>query len=282
MNYAEIICLLKTEFPLSIDINTKIKSILEEKKILKEKKDTKELINCWFAIISLQIIRSYKESFSLLKSREYKKAWDILEEIENSFHNIKFNNIDYSNYNILNYIEKYVNKFQALYPYKVFLSPEYLETRVECSICGSDMNPFEACTHIPGKVYDGDMCSTIVHEGNFISASLVTNPVQKYSAVYDDIENPKRYPILEYLLPRLDNEYISWDFMIIIKRRPHKEYNVGRNEKCPCLSGKKYKKCCLLNPDGVAYPHYEFLLPEEIINKHNPGFNKSDNLNVKQ
>jgi tetratricopeptide (TPR) repeat protein len=25
---------------------------------------------------------------------------------------------------------------------------------------------------------------------------------------------------------------------------------IGRNAPCPCGSGKKYKKCCLLNPDG--------------------------------
>lgn len=24
-----------------------------------------------------------------------------------------------------------------------------------------------------------------------------------------------------------------------------KEYHIGRNEKCPCGSGKKYKNCCL-------------------------------------
>ena len=24
-----------------------------------------------------------------------------------------------------------------------------------------------------------------------------------------------------------------------------KTYKIGRNEKCPCKSGKKYKKCCL-------------------------------------
>jgi uncharacterized protein YecA (UPF0149 family) len=23
---------------------------------------------------------------------------------------------------------------------------------------------------------------------------------------------------------------------------------IGRNEKCPCGSGKKYKKCCILQP----------------------------------
>jgi len=29
---------------------------------------------------------------------------------------------------------------------------------------------------------------------------------------------------------------------------------IGRNEPCPCGSGKKYKKCCLLNPDGKPEP----------------------------
>ncbi len=28
----------------------------------------------------------------------------------------------------------------------------------------------------------------------------------------------------------------------------HVEAKVGRNQPCPCGSGKKYKKCCALNP----------------------------------
>ncbi len=27
-------------------------------------------------------------------------------------------------------------------------------------------------------------------------------------------------------------------------------FKIGRNAPCPCGSGKKYKKCCLLNQDG--------------------------------
>ena len=29
---------------------------------------------------------------------------------------------------------------------------------------------------------------------------------------------------------------------------------IGRNTPCPCGSGKKYKKCCLLLPDGAIQP----------------------------
>ena len=36
-----------------------------------------------------------------------------------------------------------------------------------------------------------------------------------------------------------------------------KEYNIGRNDPCPCGSGKKYKKCCL------SSGKYEKLIPKK-------------------
>jgi len=38
---------------------------------------------------------------------------------------------------------------------------------------------------------------------------------------------------------------------------------VGRNDSCPCGSGKKYKKCCLLSPDDIKKPG----IPIEVIKK---------------
>jgi uncharacterized protein YecA (UPF0149 family) len=32
---------------------------------------------------------------------------------------------------------------------------------------------------------------------------------------------------------------------------PARKAKAGRNEPCPCGSGKKYKKCCLFNQAGV-------------------------------
>ena len=31
---------------------------------------------------------------------------------------------------------------------------------------------------------------------------------------------------------------------VIIQAKPKVAYKVGKNEKCPCGSGKKYKLCC--------------------------------------
>ena len=32
------------------------------------------------------------------------------------------------------------------------------------------------------------------------------------------------------------------------------EKKPGRNEKCPCGSGKKYKKCCINKPTAEQHP----------------------------
>ncbi len=37
-----------------------------------------------------------------------------------------------------------------------------------------------------------------------------------------------------------------------IARRPHA---VGRNARCPCGSGRKYKQCCLTASDGARSTH---------------------------
>lgn len=33
--------------------------------------------------------------------------------------------------------------------------------------------------------------------------------------------------------------------MMAARKQKIREYNIGRNDKCPCGSGKKYKNCCL-------------------------------------
>ncbi|MBQ7225236.1 MAG: SEC-C domain-containing protein [Clostridia bacterium] len=37
-----------------------------------------------------------------------------------------------------------------------------------------------------------------------------------------------------------------------VKQPVRAEQKVGRNEPCPCGSGKKYKKCCGANQGGEA------------------------------
>lgn len=275
MKSVEIIFLLQSSKNIpDVDFEALSEAINKEKEVHRQSDDQSALFNCWLAITALEIIKGYKEAFVLLKSRKYKAGWDLLEKIEINLENIEFNDIKLNKYPALGKISETISKYQELFPYRVFASPEILNKKVECTICGGDMNPFGSCKHIPGRVYNGELCVTQVKEAEFISISMVANPVQKFSAVYDDIENPEKYKLLEYLMPVLEDEQTPWDFEIITKYHPHSTIKVGRNEKCPCLSGKKFKHCCRNNSEGIKYPHYEFILPDHIVKQKQEMLNR--------
>ena len=69
-----------------------------------------------------------------------------------------------------------------------------------------------------------------------------------------------RYEAVRYAVQALHEPFDDWDVKQTTARQPHSYFTgVGRNEQCPCESGKKYKKCCLLE-SGVLRPHMEFTL----------------------
>lgn len=46
-------------------------------------------------------------------------------------------------------------------------------------------------------------------------------------------------------LPLLKNSYLEKTITQKIQTEPYRaEHKIGRNDPCPCGSGKKYKKCC--------------------------------------
>ena len=42
-----------------------------------------------------------------------------------------------------------------------------------------------------------------------------------------------------------NNRIAQIQAMMATRKQKVREYNIGRNDKCPCGSGKKYKNCCL-------------------------------------
>jgi hypothetical protein len=226
-----------------------------------------DLLVLWVLRSCFEVFNAYLSTFVLLKEKKYQEAWRELEKIEITITGILQNYEDSESYPLLTKIDKICRRYQALFPYRLFVSPEILILKEECSICGSDLNPFSGCAHVVGQVYKGEMCCCIVTDAKLLSVSIVEHPVQKYSVMFDDIDNPEKYPLLEYLMPRLPHAFIPWEYEITTRFHPHSEYKTGRNDSCPCLSGKKYKHCCLLDKRGVKYPHYEFIGPDEYFEK---------------
>jgi hypothetical protein len=266
MYYLEFLELIKTKHK---HIETeRYKSLIEnEKKINQQKNDENALLLIWFCLSVINAVGLYSEAFLFMKNREYNKGWNKLAQVEVIIHNIKYNISDYSTYIICLFLEQSVIKFQKIYPYKVFTSNVFIATDEECSICGKSMNPFYGCDHIRGKVYAGKVCYSIVKGVDWIGHDFVENPAIKSSVVFNEINNPARYNLLEFIMPKLSDEYTNWDYKITTEYEPHSNLTIGRNEKCPCQSGQKYKHCCMNNPKGIKYELYNFMFPDRSLDQ---------------
>jgi hypothetical protein len=94
--------------------------------------------------------------------------------------------------------------------------------------------------------------------------SYVEKPFQKYSVLF--LGDPKTgkpydhydYGIVQYALSAIQDPFDGWDVVHTKRILPHSRFSyVGRNDRCPCGSGRKYKKCC--GPgEGVLCHHEEF------------------------
>lgn len=223
----------------------------------------------WIREQAIEAQYLYLQAFAELHDHKYYEAWCTLERTEVALHFLRPHapTTLWQAFN-LDFVDTYVRRFQSLYPYRIFSSPEIAELEKECTICGKKISPRKPCGHEVGRLYNGEMCARKVTKWELISIAMVDDPVQKYSVPF--LSDPKtgksvdhyKYHFLDYLVPRLESPFDNWDVHDTTKLHPHSRFTfVGRNDKCPCGSGSKYKKCCLSKP-GVQLPHKEFILPK--------------------
>ena len=222
----------------------------------------------------LKIKTLFIEAFNLMKNNDFEKAWYNLDrcDIELSFlkHHFNYNNNEFD----LLFIEKEIPKYQELFPYDYFSSRETIESDFTCSICGSSMGIRNKCRHKVGEIYNGEMCYRIVNNIELLGISIVKNPFDKYTILH--VEGTEyNYSLLENLMEYLNSPFEEWGYDIELKRWNYKKTslykNVGRNDKCPCGSGKKFKKCCLQKYNPVK--HYRFWGTNDNFKKNPISFN---------
>ncbi len=174
MNLSDIVLYLKA-FKNRVKKADEISKILKNLKVeLLKKEDEKgaKLIWCYETVLLIQT--TYIDAFNKMKNKDYYKAWCLLERCED---NIMFLKSHFSIDNIfyLNFIEEQVGKFQCVFPYKYFLSPEIIIHEKECNICGSKISIHNYCGHRVGEIYDGKMCCRIIKKLEFIGAVISDN-----------------------------------------------------------------------------------------------------------
>ena len=250
-----------------VSLQNQIQLIKEEALLVDDQQIAKE---SWIAQSILQIHLQYRQAFNYLIKKNYYKAWCELERVEIEFYDLKRHFDTTSNSYGLYKIEKGLRNLQILFPYKLFLSIEILKKKKKCSVCDKEISIRKPCGHIVGEIYNGEMCHRIVTDAEILGTALVQDPGNKFSVMFivDEKTGIQKdhynyYP-LEYLIGIVNDPYGDWDLEISERFVKESDFKCGRNDKCECNSGLKFKKCCL-KTIGNSYPHYVFLFPQEVI-----------------
>ncbi len=210
----------------------------------------------------------YTEAFDRLQEADYYSAWKLLEQCELNAARLKSHlSKPLQRRCLVQFIADAVERFQSLYPYRIFLSPEFVVKGARCSICGAEMSLRQRCGHDPGQLYDGEYCAREIYDAEFLGVSFVDNPAQKFSVPFKvnpesgETHDHYNYSNLEYLVKRLNNPFAQWGYEKTQKTYCRSVFEQWQEESdCPCLSGEQFGDCCW-GMERITVPHLRFDLP---------------------
>lgn len=215
----------------------------------------------WKTAVIYYVQSGYVSVYKLLKIRDYIKAWEALKQTDLQLmvlrQNYDFERDPEDAYH-LGFISNALHEFEKLFPYEYFICRECVVKKQRCSICGKDVSLRSDCGHIPGKVYMGEVC---VHENidfQYLGLKAARDPFDKmeYLEPYQAEDFKYNYGMLEGLMENLKSPYEYWEVEVVKEKNP--EYaKIGRNDKCPCGSGKKFKFCCMNDESKMMFEHYK-------------------------
>lgn len=210
--------------------------------------------------------------FRLLQEHNYKSSWIALQDC---FDDLRFvgKYLEIEERKEIPDIYELLEAYESLYPYKVFVSSEYIISKSHCSICGKSMQSL-SCPHIKGNLYWGDIALEIVDEiEEFQAACLVRHPEDKRCIIElsdDNRSESEQFSKLEQFLDLKQPFLQQFSITSMMETRQRMDIiKVGRNDPCSCGSGKKFKKCCgknlyyqhernIIHPGKKVHLQYEF------------------------
>lgn len=203
---------------------------------------------CFILKQFIKLLEDYVSYWKLLVSDKFSDSWSALQDVQDRLRTIyRFTNEPRPI--LLSHIEEQCGELEKLYPYRVFASVGIVKEEVECSLCGKSIDSFE-CEHIRGELYRGRQAYGIVKQIKKLEeVSLVTNPADKRCTI-QILDTAEQFNGVAYLAKGIRDRVLSpLDFNHLefkrIRKPNHEIPVVGRNEPCPCGSGKKFKKCCI-------------------------------------
>lgn len=218
----------------------------------------------WCLEETLKAQNDYMQAFESIRAGDYYQGWCALERAEIALHYLRRHFLDQWKEFSLDFIELHIERWQGVFPYNNFGSPEILEHEKECTICNQKIQIRNHCGHIAGEIYGGELALRRITKADFLGfAIMVKRPVQKYSVIFlSDRETGEKadqynYAVVEFVARRVVNPFHGWTATVTKRRHPHERFaHVGEDDACPCESGRAYRECC--RPEaGVLRPHIE-------------------------
>jgi hypothetical protein len=112
-------------------------------------------------------------AFTQLKAGEFYDAWCELEKTELALANLERHDTASWHEFRLDFIQEHTARWQSLFPYKMFYSPELLHKEKVCSICQQVVVPHAFCGHRAGEIYNGELCYRIITKLDVLGISMV-------------------------------------------------------------------------------------------------------------
>lgn len=210
----------------------------------------------WCQLQLFSIWRDYVNIYELLKNKNYFEGWCEIEQVLIS-NKYLIQNFPEENRNT-EFVSSHLIKLQLLFPYRLFLSTVMCIKKETCSICGSEISPWSNCGHIPGKIYNGQLCLKVAKDFEILGADIVLKPEHKYAVLFaqDDMGH------------RIDNyDYSYVDTLIKCWKYPFQNWELTMEElyinpsptikdadPCPCLrSFLTYAECCKKRPGILSH-----------------------------
>ena len=252
----EVLAELRTNF--SSRDNTKLaRELAEHKKDAILGGDEPLAKEIWCLEQVLKAHEAYVRGFAHCKLREFYAGWCAFEDTAVAVHHLKRHFRARRHDFQLNFLEKHIDQFQRMFPYKLFFSTGMMVRERTCTICGAIKGLRTNCAHLKGEIYQGVMAAERISKFDLLEVSLVDDPVDKRCVAFRGNVDDYNYVLVDYITGALVSPFDSWDVEETFRYERHEKFeDVGRNDKCPCGSGKKYKKCCS-SATGVKFPHFE-------------------------
>lgn len=207
--------------------------------------------------------RKFVAAFRELQAQRFYEAWCEIEQLESALAGLsRHYRSPVDDPHRIDFVSRMVGSWQRLFPYKLFLSPEYLKKRTECSVCGAIVTPRSDCGHRVGEIYRGEACYRIVKEVEVLGISLVDEPEQKYSVVFPTDEHGNQqdynYDVLKFVIERVTSPFHVWSAELTTRTIPRSALSdVLPTQQCPCGSRQVFGACCS-QKEEVSVPHMQF------------------------